>query len=221
MKKLLLIISLSIVFGASWAETRYVSDQFEITMRTGKSSQNQIKRVLKSGTALIVIRVDKESGYTNVRTEGGTEGWVLSRYLMKSPPARQQLIAAKSKITKLEKTVVELRSQLNTTSSDKKQALAERNKLSKQNTRVGHELARIKKVSANAIRLAQENEELKLSTDKAKREIQMLRQEYESLDDRSKRDWFIVGAIVVVFSMLFGILLTRIRWKRKTSWSDL
>ncbi len=121
----------------------------------------------------------------------------------------------------MEKTVGELRSQLNATSSEKKQALAERNKLSNQNTRVGHELARIKKVSANAIRLAQENEELKLSTDKAKREIQMLRQEYESLDDRSKRDWFIVGAIVVVFSMLFGILLTRIRWKRKTSWSDL
>jgi len=220
-KNLLIIISLSVVFGPAWAETRYVSDQFEITMRTGKSSQNQIKRVLKSGTPLAIIRLDKESGYTNVRTEGGTEGWVLTRYLMRKPPARQQLIAAKTRIAKLENSVTGLRSQLNTTSSEKKQALAERNKLSNQNTRVGHELARIKKVSANAIRLSQENEELKLSTDKARRDLRMLRQEYESLDDRSKRDWFIVGAIVVVFSMLFGILLTRIRWKRKTSWSDL
>jgi len=220
-KNLLIIIGLSVVLSPSWAETRYVSDQFEITMRTGKSSQNQIKRVLKSGTPLSVIQIDKESGYANVRTEGGTEGWVLIRYLMKNPPARKQLVAARTKIAKLENSVSELRSQLNATSSEKKQALAERNKLSNQNTRVGHELARIKKVSANAIRLAQENEELKLSSDKAKREIQMLRQEYESLDDRSKRDWFIVGAIVVVFSMLFGILLTRIRWKRKTSWSEL
>ncbi len=221
MKKLFIIISLCIVFGPALAETRYVSDVFEITLRTGKSNQSKIRRVLKSGTPLTIISIDKESGYANVRTQGGTDGWVLIRYLMKSPPARQQLISAKSRIAKLEGTVKELREQLNKTSSEKKQALTERNKLSNQNTRTSHELARIKKTSANAIRLAQENEELKQTTDKAKRELQMLQQEYESLDDRSKRDWFIVGAIVVVFSMLFGILLTRIRWKRKSSWSDL
>ena len=52
-------------------------------------------------------------------------------------------------------------------------------------------------------------------------EIQLLKQENDSLGDRSARNWFMTGSVVVIISMLFGILLTRIRWRKKSSWGEL
>ena len=73
----------------SWGQSAWVSDQFEITLRTGPSTTNAIERMLSSGTELVVLEQDDESGYSHVRTTGGTEGWVLTRYLMDEPSARE------------------------------------------------------------------------------------------------------------------------------------
>ena len=74
--------------SAAHAESAWVSDEFEITLRSGPSTSNAIQLMLKSGTELEVLERDRESGYARVRTGGGTEGWVLTRYLMNEPAAR-------------------------------------------------------------------------------------------------------------------------------------
>src|SRR3569833_2253419 len=58
------------------AETRYVCDELEVTLRTGQSTQHQIVRMVKSGTAVVVLATDANTGYTKVRTPSGAEGWV-------------------------------------------------------------------------------------------------------------------------------------------------
>jgi uncharacterized protein YgiM (DUF1202 family) len=58
------------------AESAWVSDEFEITLRSGPSTSNAIELMLKSGTELEVLERDAETGYSRVRTGGGTEGWV-------------------------------------------------------------------------------------------------------------------------------------------------
>jgi len=35
------------------------------------------------------------------------------------------------------------------------------------------------------------------------------------------RQWFVGGALVVIASMIFGIILTRIPWQRKKKWNQL
>ena len=42
------------------ADTRYVSDELGITLRTGKSTQHQILRMVTSGTPLTVLESDQE-----------------------------------------------------------------------------------------------------------------------------------------------------------------
>ena len=64
------------------AEVVWVSDQFEIMLRTGPSTDNAIKLMLSSGRQLEVLERDENLGFTKIRTAGGTEGWVLSRYLV-------------------------------------------------------------------------------------------------------------------------------------------
>ena len=63
-----LVFLLFFLAGNAVAETRYVSDVLEITMRSGKGTSFGITRMLRSGTAVQVLEVDKKSGYTQVRT---------------------------------------------------------------------------------------------------------------------------------------------------------
>ena len=67
------------------AQTVWVSDQFEVMLRSGPSTSNAIERMLPSGTQLEVLERNADAGYARVRTNAGTEGWVLSRYLMSEP----------------------------------------------------------------------------------------------------------------------------------------
>jgi len=80
--------------GSAW-----VSDQFEVMLRTGPSTSNAIERMLPSGTELEVLEKDAGTGYSRVRTTSGVEGWVLSRYLMSEPSAREQLARLTSQLT--------------------------------------------------------------------------------------------------------------------------
>ena len=92
MKNLLFTVSLLLgLAGNALAEVRYVSDTLEITMRSGKGTSYGITRMLRSGTRVEVLEEDKKTGYTHVRTAGGKEGWVLSRFLMKGQAARDRL----------------------------------------------------------------------------------------------------------------------------------
>jgi SH3 domain protein len=100
-KNRLWAISLLCLGLAPWAaaEPVWVSDQFEVMLRSGPSTNNAIERMLPSGTALEVLERDEEAGYARVRTTAGTEGWVLSRYLMNEPSAREQLATLMGRLT--------------------------------------------------------------------------------------------------------------------------
>lgn len=220
-RSLVLLSILAWFTSASYAETRYVTDQLEITLRSGKSIKNEILRMLPSGTAVEVLENDAASGYSLVRVPGGIEGWVLSRYLMEIPAARNRLPALETRLAKDEENYKALQKKYNELNRLKNELEQERNQLNIQNTRLNRELAEIKRVSANALQISEENQALKKRIASSERDIQFLQQENANLNDRRDRDWFIVGAGVVVFSMLFGITLTRIRWRRKSSWGDL
>lgn len=215
-----LILLLFWTATAMAANTRYVTDQLEITLRSGKSTRNEILRMLPSGSPVEVLETDAESGYTRVRSNN-VEGWVLTRYLMELPAARSRLADMEQRLAKYEERQKQLQDQLQDVSKQKTEAEQERNRLNDQNMKLNRELAEIRRVSANSIQIHDENQGLKKRAADAERQIQFLQQENANLMDRSNRDWFVVGAIVVVTSMLLGIAMTRIRWRRKSNWGDL
>lgn len=90
----LLGIALALATVMATGQTLYVSDQLVITVRTGSSTENTILTNLVSGDSVQVLQAGAESGYTRIRTESGTEGWVLSRYLVERPISQDRLVIA-------------------------------------------------------------------------------------------------------------------------------
>lgn len=215
---LLLLLVLS---SLAQAETRYVSDQLEITLRSGTSTKHQILRVLQSGTPVEILKEDPDSGYVMVRTRNGSQGWVLERFLMNTPSARDRLAAAEAKLARSEAELMKLRDELKDTRTEHQSVESERNRFNDENIKLNKELARIRSLSANAVQMSDDNEKLRMQVDELQRELQLTSQQNEALRDRSNRDWFVVGAMVVVGSMFLGILMTKIRWRKRSSWGDL
>lgn len=216
-----LLFVLGVLAGSAFAETRYVSDRLEVQMRTGKGTQFKILRMLPSGTALEVLEVDQENGYSRVRTRSGVEGWVLSRYLMKGQAARDRLVNAEKQLARLE---LENR-KLKTSFADLQQAKGstdqERNALNKKNRQITQELEEIRRTASSALAIDAENKDLKSKIVAYERQLQTLQQENEGLKDRTARDWFMVGAGVVLLGMIIGLIIPRIRWRKKSSWDTL
>lgn len=203
MLKSLLTITCLLILSASQgalAQTRYVTDQFEIMMRTGQGNQFGIVRQLKSGTEVTVI--EQNADYTQVRLSSGAEGWVLTRYLMDQPSGRDQVAALQLKYDQLK-------------ANFDQQVEQETQNLQK-------EIARLENLAKKPLELQQENAALKKQLEQQKERYLALAEESEVLKSPYKdRQWFVTGAFVVAASMIFGIILTRIPWQRKKRWNEL
>ena len=198
------------------AESMWVSDQFEVMLRTGPSTSNAIERVLPSGTALELVERDDEAGYALVRTAAGTEGWILTRYLMDEPSAREQLEALTSRLTSAAAQGSSLTSQLDAVQGEYDSASRQIATLENENRRLEEELAEIKRTAANVLAINNQNKELRDQLASAEIQAATLEQQNRELTGQTTRYWFMTGALVLVVGMILGIWLPRIRWQRKS-----
>ncbi len=221
MKKLLALLCLCLFTAGAQAQTLYVSDQLEIQLRSGASLQHRILRMLPSGTALEVLEVDQAEGWTRVRAPSGVDGWVLSRFLMPERAARDRLAAAEQRVARLEQENRQLNVTIRELRGEKESVAKERGELDQTSRQLAQELEEIRRTASSALALDAENKELKARVLGAEREIQTLQQENARLQDRTARDWFMVGAGVIVLGIIIGLIIPRLRFRRKSSWGEL
>jgi SH3 domain protein len=201
---------------AAVAEDVWVSDQFEVMLRTGPSTSNAIERVLRSGTALEVLETDADAGYARVRTETGTEGWVLSRYLMNEPSAREQLERLSGQLTNAKSTSGSLTSQLSGVKSEYDAATSRIATLEREKRALEQELGEIKRTAANVLTIDSQNKELREQLATQEIEVGTLEQANRELRGQTTRYWFVTGAAVLLFGMVLGLWLPRIKWQRRS-----
>jgi len=199
------------------AETQYVSDHLVITVRTGQGAQFQIIKTLESGEHVKVLEVT-DTGYTKIETSDGTEGWVRSQYLAKEPVASEKLAKAEAKLLKVRSAYKNLKESYSTLSKEHKVLLESQNTLSTNKKQLDSELARLNQVAKKPILLDKQNRELQEKNVTLEKDLQRLNQENHSLKDRSQREWFIVGALVLFGGMILGLIIPKLRGRKRSSW---
>lgn len=202
--------------SAAFAAPAWVTDQFEITLRSGPSTSNAIQLMIDSGLRLEVLERDTESGYSRVRTPGGTEGWVLSRYLMSEPSAREQLENLTGQLTNANTRGTSLDSKLKAVRGEYDSANKKIAKLEREKAAVEKELAEIKRTAANVLAINNQNESLMDQLAAAQIRGDTLEQENRRLTSQTTRYWFMAGALVLLIGILLGIWLPRVRWQRRS-----
>lgn len=205
----------------AWSATRYVSDELSIPMRTGASSKHRIVYFPKSGTALTVKETSDDGNFVHVSSPGGKEGWVETQYLMKQASARNRIVSVSKKLEQSRAQVKELRKKLSEIESQNKELGTQVKTSQREIKSQESSMEKLKRISANPVALANKNKSLEVQLSRLTASNALLTEENEELTNESTQDWFILGAAVSMGSLLFGLLITRINWKRKRhSWGD-
>src|SRR5210317_255011 len=96
-------VFLILISASVQAETIYVGEIIEITLRTGPGIDHKVIAMLQSGQSLEVLEAGSE--WTRVRLPNEKEGYVLSRFLSKKKPNEMLLKELEKRYAALEQKV--------------------------------------------------------------------------------------------------------------------
>ena len=200
------------------AQTRYVSDRMVVELRRGPSTEYLILRNLEAGAAVQVLE-DAGAGYSRVRVQDqGTEGFILTRFLTPEPIARDKLAAAesglaaaKTRATELEQQVRSLTAELGGTKTDLAQTRSSHDQVNK-------DLTDLRTASANVVEIRDQNESLRQRLIQREREVEELTAANTRLASQDRKNWFVVGAGVLLGGVVIGLIAPSLRRKRRSDW---
>lgn len=202
------------------ADTRYITDEFEVTMRSGTSTSNSIVRMLQSGEAVTIVEEDLATQYSLVETATGKQGYVLTRFLMPIPSARERLVGLearferqKTRLDEQSSEIAELKQSLSKEKSDNS-ALTTTLRASER------ELSEVRTAAQDTLSILDQNKRLQTVVDQLRQEKTGLTETVAELTDSTRLDWFLRGGAVCLIAFVIGILVTRIRWKKQDSWGS-
>jgi SH3 domain protein len=199
----MVLIGLFILPTLVAAETVYVSEDFEITMRTGPGNDRKIISLVQSGKPLEIL--EKGDEWSMVRTPNGKEGWVLNRYITASQPCAMVLdrvrqdydvLAAQYKDIKAKHE--ELIAQKKVIDTDLSQSQHDRDELSQA-------YASLKKESAEYLKLKKRHQEVTA-------ELEAERTRTAKLDDENMQmkrsriiQWVLTGGGIMLVGFFIGL----------------
>ena len=200
-----------------WAETMYITENQDVLIRGGKGNEFKILAIKKAHAPVELLR--NEGDYSYIRTEGGIEGWVLSRYLTRDLPG--PLI-----IDKLNAELEKLR-QANTNVSREFQQLQEQNKsletssaaLEQKAQTLERQYQDLKSASANVLQLKQAHDRLKEENTQYARSAAELAKKNEQLQSNRALLWYIAGAATLLIGVAIGMIMQSLKHKKKKSFS--
>jgi len=200
------------------AQTRYVTDDFKVMLRTGPSVRNKIVDSLNSGTRLEVLREDAGNGHSQVQTSSGKIGYVLTRFLSANRSARSRVKYLEGQLQQLRSKPGELQALLAASQEENQELIAQNTRLTNQYNMAARELAQIKEVSADAVNLSQRSAKLETEVQQLLLQLDDILIQNQNLSDQDNKRWFVLGVGAILIGLLLGWILSIARRPRRQSW---
>lgn len=220
------ILILGLLAGSLWsqlslAETVYIRDTLYVPLRAGQSSEHRIlHKGIPSGTELELLEVNEETGFSQVRTATGMQGWIQNQYLIKTPIAKVRLAVAEEELASLNQQHEQTLATVRTLENEAAITISDTTNLTAENSQLKTELAEIKAIAADEIFIHASNAELISEQDTLNLQINQIAEELDNLKNSSAQDWFLRGAGTIIVGLLFGLLISRRIYVNKASnWS--
>ncbi len=211
---ILLSISFLIATSSSYAETRYISDQLIVTVRSGKGNQYKILETLPTSTPVQILEDDKV--YVKVVTPKGVEGYIRSQYVNKSTPKIIQIKQLNNEIMTLQQ---QLTIQQNDNKASRSEAIINKTKITELSSQLKQTQQRLDKVnseyetlsnkSKNVLNLSTENEQLAEQSNLLNSELLVLREENQNFHRSNMIQWFLAGGGVFFGGWMIGKISRR------------
>lgn len=187
-------------------------------MRSGPSNKNKIIKILESGDRMDIIQADVGNNHSEVRIADGTTGYVLKRYITDTPSAKSRVASLESKLAQLRAKPGELQALLATAQEDNQSLIEQNTGLTAKLRTTTEELDNIKRVSSDAVNIANRNTKLEGEVQQLLLQLDDIRIQNKGLKDQSAQRWFLLGGGAILFGLFLGWLLSISKRTRRQSW---
>ncbi|HID73107.1 TPA: TIGR04211 family SH3 domain-containing protein [Candidatus Micrarchaeota archaeon] len=211
--RLILIITLTLCITSAWAEIMYVTDSFEITVRTGTSTEYKILAMLRSNEEVEVL--EDLGDWTKVRLKSGKEGYVLSRYLTPNIPKSFIITGLQKKVKTLQEELRDLREAKDTLEVSNSELEATLRSKLEQLAKLEKDYEDLKSGSAHYIEMKQIKDQLEIDNKELKSQLAAVLEKNRELERKKDSLWFVSGAGVLVAGWVFGLIMGRAQMRRK------
>lgn len=209
------ILLFALLSTTAAAEQLFVTDELSLDLRRERGTEFRILRMLPAGTAVKVL--ENSDGWSRVRVDD-IEGWILSRFLVNEPAARDRIVAINAEAQRLKKENASLKMAIQETNEHNTALQNDFDSLQSKWDTLQIEHQSLLTSASDPVRLMEANQQLEQKI----RELEAikLRQELDNAVLRTdvQRDWLIAGGGVLGSGLLLGLLLpTLLRTRRRSS----
>ena len=211
---------LILTLGSAHAETIYVNDNQNVTLKNAPTPNGKTLKVVPIGTPLKVIENKAKSDSIKVRLNDGTEGYIKARSTTTKTPFNEPKDSAGNSIAQLLSDNAALRAELYNLKESMAPGSSMEKSLSDERDQLARELSELKKTAASSIQLKSERDELQERVVSVERELQQFKLENQSLKNTDSQDWFLYGGLLSLAGVLLGTILPKLGGRRKSSWDS-
>jgi SH3 domain protein len=215
-RRALLAIVMQVLLATTlWARTMYVTDTFEIVVRSEKDANTgrNIIRLLPTGTQVEVSKMD--DSWATIQLSDGRTGYVLKRYLISRVPyqetaarLQEETEQQRQRLTVLEQELTTLRqerAQLHTASTSQEGQLAE----------VTQKYEQLQREAAQYLQLKADYATLQRTHEENQQKLSELNNAYMLLKESRSVMWFLSGGGVILAGWIIGMITERFRGRRR------
>lgn len=212
MKRLYLVFLLCLAAPLEAQTTRYAGLQ-GVELRSDPAPEASVIGQIAAGSAVEIIEPDV-GGYARVRSAAGTEGWALSASLLDAPATDE----SSDPLADIQPFTGEL-PPLPDVQALPLLPAQDQPSVSEPSTDASEQImASVTEgeVSPSAV----ETNMLQSRLATLEKDVQSLRAANKTLKNSHDQKWFVIGAATVLMGMLIGLIVPKIRWRRK-SWHSI
>ena len=211
----LLTLAAIFLFGSEVsAETWYVKPSAEIPIRSGQGTDYKILSVVPDGLKVEIL--EEDDPWVKVRTAGGTEGWMLKRYLSGALPLSKVVADLEAQKAKLEENgektnrkLVEISAAHSQLEKEFNVCRTERDEIQKTYKALRNDTADVLKIKQNLADKTQENQALK-------QKMATVEQQNKTLKRNTSLMWFLAGGALLLIGWIIGMMTGRSRKRKST-----
>lgn len=210
----MVLIGALILPAASRAETVYVSEEFEINMRTGPGNDRKIISLIKSGNTMEILEKGQE--WSMVRIPSGKEGWVLTRYITTSQPSAMVLERVRKDYDVLAAKYKELKERFDRLDAQQKATDADFSQSRRTQDELSAAYENLKKESADFLKLKQRHQEMTAELEAEKTLSAKLDEENLEMKRNRIIQWVLTGSGIVLVGFFIGLFSSSRRQPRSS-----
>jgi SH3 domain protein len=188
------------------AETRYIKPSSEVAVRRGQGVDFKIISMIKDGTPVEFL--EQNDAYARIRLGNGKEGWMLKRFLSDSPPLDEVVASLRTEKSELKQKESELSVNIEKISSILVQAKSELDSTRSERDRIWADFQTLQQETADVVQTKEELLKTKKNNKQLLQEQASAKQNIERLQKNSAIKWFLAGGGVLILGMLIGGMLS-------------